>query len=181
MDDNQTDQTDGGALRKQLEKALADLKKVQEDNTKLSTQVRTTSVKELFGELKADPRGAKFYAGESTKEALAEWLKSDGDVFATAPAVDVDRNPQNPLGPIPGTATPQFQLPPGITPEMLTAAQATAGMAPTPPVQPTGDLGALTDQLSGLTFNDPGDAAKLTSTWQAIRTQAAAALANGNH
>jgi hypothetical protein len=87
MPDDQTPegQNDGGALRTQLEKALKDLKAANDRTAALEAQVRSTSVKDLFGELNADSRGAKFYSGEPTKEALAEWLKTDGDVFAKAP------------------------------------------------------------------------------------------------
>ena len=82
---NENETTDGGALRKQYEQALKDLKAANEAKATLEAQVRSTSVKDLLGELKADPRATKFYTGEPTKEALAEWLKGDGDVFATAP------------------------------------------------------------------------------------------------
>lgn len=176
MDDQTDGTTDGGALRTQLEKALKDMKALQDQNAELTKQVRSTSVKDLFGELKADARGVKFYNGEPTKEALAEWLKADGDVFATAPEAPQAQTPGAPQT----TEIPQgFQLPPGITPEMLAAAQASSGMQPTPPAAPTADLDALTSQLPGLKFDKPEDTAKLNDTFAAIRAQAAARLAAG--
>ena len=169
---NEDETTDGGKLRKQLEKALAELKTANDRSAALEAQVRSTSVKDLLGELKADPRATKFYTGEPTKEALAEWLKGDGDVFATAPGApaQVPGAPEVPQG---------FQLPPGITPEMLAAAQASSGMQPTPPAAPTADLDVLTSQLKGLSFDKPEDVTKLNDTFAAIRAQSAARLAAG--
>lgn len=169
--------TDGGALRKQLEKALTDLKAQTEANEKLNMQLRNTSVKDLFAELKADPRGVKFYTGEPTKEALASWLgeNGDGSIFATAPqapASDVVV-PGAPVG------VPANTLPPGITPEMLAAAQAVAGLVPRTPDAPTGDLAALTDKLDGLRPDQAEYGSTLTDAWSAIRAQAAARIAAG--
>lgn len=176
-DDLTDDQTsDGGALRKQLEQALKDLKAEKDARASLEAQVRSASVKDLFGELQANPKGAKFYTGEPTKEALAEWLKGDGDIFATAP----EPQAQTPGTPAPEGAVPQgFQLPPGITPEMLAGAQAAAAMPPANPLAPTSDLDSLTDKLSGLSFDKPEDVATLTAAFQGIRSAAATRLAQG--
>jgi hypothetical protein len=169
--------TDGGALRKQYEKALADLKAQTEANAELQKQVRGSSVKELFTELKVDPRGVKFYAGEPTKEALAEWLKGDGEIFATPPAATVVQTPGSTVPVVPGAVVPT--LPPGVTPEMLAAAQAVAGLVPGAPSAPTADLGALTDKFSQLSPTQPEYGAALNDTWSAIRAESAARVAAG--
>lgn len=163
MPDDQTpEQNDGGKLREQLEKALKDIKAANERAEKAEAQVKIFAVKNLFGELKADPRGAKFYTGEPTKEALEEWLKGDGDVFATAP---------EPKTPTPGTPTPQA-TPSGLTPEQVAAAQAMAGVQPQPGTAP--NLGDQAGKVSKLSMKSDSDMTELSKLWDGIRSQAAA-------
>jgi len=169
MPDDLEDQTDGGALRKQLEAALKDKKALETQLAELSKQVRSSSVERLFGEAKADPRGIKFYSGEPTKDAVAEWLKGDGDVFATAPAAP----PADQGGAPAGGEAPQFQLPPGVTPEMLAAAQQAAGMQPTPGTGPV-DLGSLADKVGASKMNSDADVSDLDKLFDGIRSSAAA-------
>jgi hypothetical protein len=169
-DDFENDgQADGGALRKQLEAALKDKKALETQLAELSKQVRSSSVEKLFADAKADARGIKFYSGEPTKEALAEWLKGDGDVFATAPAAP----PAEQGGAPAGGEAPQFQLPPGVTPEMLAAAQATAGMQPTPGSNPV-DLSSLADKVGASAMSSDADVSDLDKLFTGIRSQAAA-------
>jgi hypothetical protein len=170
--------TDGGALRKQYEQALKDLKAANDARAALEAQVRITSVKEMFAELKANPKGAKFYNGEPTKEALAEWLKGDGDIFATAPEPPA-QTPGEPA-PVTSDGTPLgYQLPPGIDMSQLQGAQALAANPPAPPAPPTGDLDSTINKLSGLSFDKPEDVATLTAAFQGLRSVAATRLAQG--
>ena len=168
-DDFENETTDGGALRKQLEAALKDKKALETQLAELSKQVRSSSVEKLFADAKANPRGVKFYDGEPTKEAVEEWLKGDGDVFATAPAAP----PADQGGTPTGGEAPQYQLPPGVTPEMLAAAQATAGMQPTPGSNPA-DLSSLAEKVGSSPMNSETAVADLDKLFDGIRSSAAA-------
>ncbi len=170
-------QTDGGALRKQYEQALKDLKAANDAKAALEAQVRSSSIKELFAEVGANPKGAKFYSGEPTKEALAEWLKGDGDIFATAPEAPA-QTPGEPA-PAPNALPAGMQLPPGMDLATLQAAQQVAAMPPAAPAAPTSDLESVTNQLSGLSFDKPEDVAKLQQAFQGLRSVAATKLAQG--
>lgn len=168
-DEFEDGQTDGGALRKQLEAALKDKKALETQLADLSKQVRSSSVEKLFAEANADPRGMKFYSGEPTKDALEAWLKGDGDVFAKAP----EAKPGDQGGAPAGGETPQFQLPPGVTPEMLAAAQAAAGMQPTPGAGAI-SLDALAEKVGASSMTSDADVADLDKLFGGIRTSAAA-------
>lgn len=165
--------TDGGALRKQLEDALKAKTALEKQNADLSKQVRSSSIEKLFADAKADVRGLKFYSGDPTKEALTEWLKGDGDVFATAPAAGSEQTSTE------QTSNEQVVLPPGFTPEMMAAAQAASKMVPPATPAPTGDLEALTSQLDGLNYTSTDDEAKVDAALKAIQAQAVAMIANG--
>jgi hypothetical protein len=174
---NENEPTDGGALRKQYEQALKDLKAANDAKAALEAQVRSSSIKELFAEVKANPKGAKFYTGEPTKEALAEWLKGDGDIFATAPEAPAQTPGEQ--APAPNALPAGMQLPPGMDLATLQAAQQVAAMPPAAPAAPTSDLETVTNKLSGLSFDKPEDVAVLTAAFQGLRSVAATKLAQG--
>jgi hypothetical protein len=171
MDDFQNEndgQTDGGKLRKQLEDALKEKKALETQLATLSAQVRAGSVKDLFSELKANPKGVKFYTGEPTKEAVEAWLKGDGDIFATAPEVKEEQGQEGSAG-----SAPQGQFPPGFTEEMVQAAQLASRMQPTPGT--TEGLGDLADKVGRSSMTSDSDMADLKKLWDGIQNASRAA------
>jgi hypothetical protein len=172
MDDFQNEndgQTDGGKLRKQLEDALKDKKNLEAELAKLSAQVRSSSVKDLFSELKANPKGVKFYTGEPTKEAVEAWLKGDGDIFATAPETKGEQGQESTAG----TESQEGQFPPGFTAEMVAAAQAASRIQPN--AQTTEGLGDLADKVGRSDMKSEDAQADLKKLWEGIQSASRAA------
>jgi hypothetical protein len=168
-DENET--VDASGLRKQLSELGKKLKAAEEQNAQLAKQVRSNSVKELFAAAKADPRGVKFYNGEPTKEALTEWLKGDGEVFAKAPETN-EQQGQGQEGQA-GAPEAQGQFPPGFTAEMVQAAQAAARMQPTP--ANLDSLADLADRVGKSSMKTDDDKADLQKLWDGIQNASRAA------
>jgi len=168
QNENSDGQTEGGKLRAQFEAELKKNKELQAQLDKLSAQVRSSSVKDLFAEAKANLKGVKFYTGEATKEAVEAWLKGDGDIFATAPEVKAEQGQE-------GSVTPETngQFPAGFTSEMVQAAQAASQMQPTP--NSTEGLSDLASKVGRSTMTAETDQADLKRLWEGIQTQARAA------
>ena len=172
-DDFQNDDQneDAGGLRKQLSELGKKLKAAEEQNAALAKQVRSSSIKDLFSELKANPKGVKFYNGEPTKEALAEWLKGDGDIFAKAPETN-EQQGQGQEGQAGGQES-QGQFPAGFTAEMVQAAQAAARMQPTP--ANLDSLADLADRVGKSPMKTDDDKADLQKLWDGIQNASRAA------
>lgn len=82
------DQQSGGALRAQLEKALKDLKAAQEENTKLSANVKSVTLENLLRDKQVPPniqRWMKRDGVEPTGEAVDKWIAENGEDFGYKP------------------------------------------------------------------------------------------------
>lgn len=80
--------TDGGALRKQLEKVLADNKALSEKLTSFESQARTQSVEKALSEKGLNPKLARFVSAEdgSDPARLDTWIKENSELFGTPAA-----------------------------------------------------------------------------------------------
>jgi hypothetical protein len=88
--DDDDQQQSGGALRAQLEKALKDLKAVQEENAKLSANVKTATLENLLRDKQVPPniqRWMKRDGVEPTAEAVDKWIAENGEDFGYKPGV----------------------------------------------------------------------------------------------
>jgi hypothetical protein len=75
---------DGGALRKQLEAALAKLKDRDEKLAALEAKERTRAVESVLSERGLNPKLAKFVSPEAASDPaqLDAWIKENGELFA---------------------------------------------------------------------------------------------------
>ncbi len=81
-----TDTTnDGGALRKQLEKVLADNKALTEKLSGLETKERTRSIESALAEKGLNPKLARFVSAEdgSDPTKLDAWIKENAELFGS--------------------------------------------------------------------------------------------------
>ena len=77
---------DGGALRKQLEKTLADNKALAEKLAAFEAKERTATVAESLKSKGLNPKLAKFVSPEDAADPsrLDAWIKDNADLFGTA-------------------------------------------------------------------------------------------------
>ena len=80
---NDDQQNSGNGLRAQLERALAELKTLKDENGSLKTQARTTSVSTVLKDKGYSEKVAKLIPAEiePTAEAVQKWLDEYADVF----------------------------------------------------------------------------------------------------
>jgi hypothetical protein len=139
MFENYEDDQDNTPLVKQLraavEKANSALKAKDEELNKLSSQVKTQSVREILRDLKVNPKVANLIPSdlEPTADAVGKWVKEYEDVFGAA--LHVEANPES--GDDKGNeAAPEAQARPDVDDatanalNRLQSAEASAGVIP---------------------------------------------------
>jgi hypothetical protein len=84
-DENMNETNDGGALRKQLEKVLADNKALTEKLTGLEAKERIRSVESVLVEKGLNPKLAKFVPAEDGVDParMDNWIKENAELFGT--------------------------------------------------------------------------------------------------
>lgn len=91
-------QESGGALRAQLEQALADKKEAIAQVAELRATVRNMEVSSVLGTKGINPKVANFIPADvEGSEAISKWLDENADVFSAttvAPTEDVTPEPQ---------------------------------------------------------------------------------------
>ena len=80
--DDDNEQQSGGALRAQLEKALKDLKAVQDENSKLSASVKKADRERVFTKLNIPPKIQRWMGDvDGTEDAVKQWVEENGEDF----------------------------------------------------------------------------------------------------
>lgn len=135
-DNDATDNTgngnsNGGALRKQLEEALKEMKALRADNEKLQKTARTQTVSTALAKKGLDAKVAKLIPADvaATDEAIGKWLEEYGDVFnlkqdETAPTAEAGDNPG------PDTSVEDFEAQQEYISTMRQMGNVTGGMLP---------------------------------------------------
>ena len=88
FDDDDNEQQSGGALRAQLEKALKDLKAVQDENAKLSASVKSATLETVLRDKGIPPKIQRWLKRddvEPTADAVDKWLAENGEDFGWKP------------------------------------------------------------------------------------------------
>lgn len=126
---------DGGALRKQLEKVLADNKALTEKLTGFEVKERTRSVESFLSEKGLNPKLAKFVPAEdaSDQTRLDAWIKDNSELFG-APAAQGEGDPGG------GSSVPETEQ----------SAWRQIQDASANGAQPVGDMSAAVAKLKGV-------------------------------
>lgn len=133
-DDDQSDSEGMKSLRTALRKAQKEAATAAAERDALRTRVRAADVTDAFTAAGLSPKLAKFYDGELTKEAVAQWASENADVFGITP-VDADASSDDPAP---------------LTPDQQTAARVASAAAQ----GGSPEAKDLLAQLEGL-LNDP--------------------------
>lgn len=150
------DDTQPGDLRKLLEKALADRKKVRDELQTLQTEKRSGEVAKLLKEKGAPPGAAKFYSGDVSEAAVAAWLEENKDTFPITPPTDATTQTTA------TTTGQQVQAQPdlnALAAQLL--AQATAA-------GDSGDFGAQVGAFQGAPVSDPAQIAQMEQVLRSL-------------
>lgn len=110
------EQQSGGALRAQLEKALKDLKAAQEENAKLSANVKTVTLENILRDKNIPPkiqRWLKRDEVEPSPEAVDKWLAENGEDFGYKPG----------QAPTDSASTPEGEQPKSVEAPAATAVE----------------------------------------------------------
>lgn len=95
------EQQDGGALRKQLEKALEEIQSLKGELGTFREKERGASLADALRQAGKDPRAVALLPGDLDSQGLKGWLKDNGDLIADlkpeagAPPVE---EPEEPAG-----------------------------------------------------------------------------------
>lgn len=120
-DDSNDEQQNGGALRAQLEKALKDLKAAQEENAKLSKNVKTATLDTVLRDKNVPAniqRWIKRDEVEPTPEAVDQWLAENGTDFGYKPGGETAAEKPSEGQQVPATEAPtEPAVPSVLTPE----------------------------------------------------------------
>jgi hypothetical protein len=130
-DGQQSNQSQGGALRKQLEAALAANTTQSEELKKLKADVRRNAISKVLEKKNISEKVAKLVPAEvePTAEAVEEWLKEYGDVFGVKTTEDANQDSAGDAGDEAGSvdeATRQAYIA-----QMRQMGNVTVGAAPT--------------------------------------------------
>ena len=92
--DDDNEQQSGGALRAQLEKALKDLAAAKEENSKLSTAVKSATLETVLRDKGIPPKIQRWLKRddvEPTAEAVDKWLAENGEDFGYTPGSSAEK------------------------------------------------------------------------------------------
>lgn len=151
-DENDFDGQDGGALRKQLEKVLADNKALSEKLTAFEMRERTSAVEKALSEKGLNPKLARFVSAEegSDPAKLDAWIKDNADLFG-------------PAQPAEGAGTTEPQGKPSVPQEAATAYNAIQKVSENG-AHTVVDLSSLQAQIKAA--KDPAELNALLSQYQ---------------
>lgn len=92
----QQSKSEGGGLRAKLEEALTRAKAAEDRATEAEKGLKARTTADLFRKFEVPDKVQKFYTGDATEEAIAQWVKDNADVFGiTLPAAEANETPED--------------------------------------------------------------------------------------